>query len=161
MKEYLLEVKEFGSIRIPNNIIERISTFRQLDSMDSESGGVLLGSHLNSIGRLKITDFTTPLKNDRQTRNSFFRSNQHNIEVQKVWKESCRRVTFLGLWHTHAEDIPTPSSVDIDDWKVTLRTSLYDGEGLVFLIIGNKSAKFWFGFKKSRQIDYIGEVSFE
>lgn len=161
MKEYSFEVKEFGYIRIPIEIIDRISMFRQHEPMDLESGGVLLGSHLHSNGRLKITDFTTPFKDDCQTITGFFRSNKHSIQAQKIWKESCRIVTFIGLWHTHPENIPIPSSIDIDDWKMTLRTSSYDGHGLIFLIIGRQSARFWFGCNKTYQIEYIGEVNFE
>ena len=45
-KEWQIDVKGYGLVRISTNLLKRIYKFKQLESTSPESGGVLIGKHL-------------------------------------------------------------------------------------------------------------------
>ena len=63
--------------------------------------------------------------------------------VDAVWKASRQSQNYLGEWHTHPENDPTPSSTDIKIWKKIVRQAIYEWEGLFFVIVGKKSTNAW------------------
>ena len=161
--EWLIDVKSFGKIRFSQSFLNQINEYRQLDLTTPESGGVILGSFLNSGGKLLIHDYTPPQKTDKQGRCLYHRSKEHNELVQKVWVESNNHTTYVGLWHTHPENIPNFSSVDKQDWINSLKNSRYDGSSLLFIIVGRTHIKCWLGSKKVFRSDIrlIGEYQID
>ena len=157
--EWKIEVDNFGGIRVSGNLIDELSKYRQLSSSSPESGGVILGSHLNSGGKLYIDRYTPPQQEDKQTRCSHFRSSTHSSICQKIWEETQGHTTFLGLWHTHPEPIPMYSSVDKADWIKALKKAQYEGHHLLFFIIGQSHIRCWLGSKGAlfQKIKLIGE----
>ena len=121
--------------------------YRQIKANQPESGGAIIGQYLASDGFLLINDFTPPQETDNQTRFSCYRSEQHNLLANQIWKNSNRKSTFVGLWHTHPEPIPNYSRVDRRDWNNTLNEASYYGEYLVFIIVGQTHLKCWLGSK--------------
>lgn len=146
--EWRMNVEGFGTIRVSEYLIEKILKYQQLSEGDVESGGILVGSYLNSNGFILIEDFTEPQKSDKQSRFGFFRSDKHSELARYVWNETGGKSTFLGLWHTHPEDYPKYSIVDIIDWNKTLNNSHYDGKLLLFFILGRTHLNCWIGIKK-------------
>lgn len=158
-KEWQIDVKGYGLVRISSNLLKRIYKFKQLESTSPESGGVLIGKHLNSEGALLIDDLTEPQESDRQGRCQFYRSEGHNSIVNKIWLESNKHSTYVGLWHTHPEPIPDYSCVDKYDWESALRYSKFEGNRLFFVILGQTHIRIWMGENSSSkpQILLIGE----
>lgn len=157
-----IKVDKKRDIKVSIELIEELSFFRQLRVYDNESGGVLIGSLLSENRGYIIDKMTTPQKKDKQSRSSFFRSEEHNILVQKIWEETNGFSTYLGLWHTHPEDIPHYSSVDKKDWKDSLNESNYDGKDLFFFIVGRTHIRCWLGVKGVffNKIKLIGEYEY-
>ena len=61
---------------------------------------------------------TEPGRQDRQTRTSFHRrDNVHEQHFLKA-REKDPFITYLGDWHSHPEDTPTPSALDEQEWNV-------------------------------------------
>lgn len=102
-----------------------------------ESGGLLLGSlHGNN---LIITEATTPTKWDRRFRFLFERLPfGHRSIANRRWRESGGTIRYLGEWHTHPEDIPTPSSLDRDEWG-KLAQCRADERPLLTVVVGRKN----------------------
>jgi integrative and conjugative element protein (TIGR02256 family) len=98
-------------------------------------------------------------KKDKQTRNSFYRSSKHNELVQKIWKKTNGFSTFLGLWHTHPENVPHNSSIDKKDWLDSLLKSKYEKDCLFFLIIGRSHIRCWVGLKD--KVTLLGEYRYD
>ena len=47
---------------------------------------------------------------------------------------------YLGEWHTHAEDHPTASSLDVDAMKRLIANSQLNSSALLMLIVGQKKS---------------------
>lgn len=116
---------------------------RQALAQNPESGGVLLGRHLLESEDVIVDEVTTPSTGDIRSRFGFFRSKRHNSVAQRRWKESKGRVDYLGLWHTHPENDPAPSSVDLHDWANAAEKDIYGGDRLFFLIVGITEIRVW------------------
>ena len=86
-----------------------------------------------------------PQPSDRRKRFSFYRSSTHNSIAAARWKESGGKVAYIGLWHSHPEAIPHPSSTDISDWQKALARDRYDGDHLFFIILGMQELGCWRG----------------
>lgn len=117
----------------------------QESSQSPEAGGVLLGRFLLESDDIVIDETTYPQKKDTRRRFWFFRSSQHDKIAKARWKESGGKVAYLGLWHTHPEEHPTPSGVDLHDWQKALKKDAFDGAYLFFIIVGTSSIGCWFG----------------
>lgn len=106
--------------RILVNFDEKVlDVFRQhiqrLDS-DAEAGGLLLGEVRG--GHLNLVDATHPTAADSRSRYSFERLPQgHADAAQKMWNGSGGTVRYLGEWHSHPQDLPTPSGIDRSEWS--------------------------------------------
>ena len=157
--EWVIEHKSYGLIRISKILIDQLLSYRQLEQTAPESGGVLIGKHLNSNGAILIDGYTPPQETDKQSRYRYYRSSEHNRIVQDIWRSSNQESTYVGLWHTHAEAIPSYSHVDKTDWKMALNRSRYEGPALFFFIIGQTHIRCWIGIKRTlgNKIELIGE----
>jgi integrative and conjugative element protein (TIGR02256 family) len=106
---------------------------------DKERGGILLGKRRGP--HLEVTEATRPMRWDSSTMFSFCRSaNGHSEIAIKRWKQSSNIVDWIGEWHSHPENDPTPSSIDVRSWnEITEQRTA----PMVFLIVGWKSC--WIG----------------
>tara|TARA_R110001583_G_scaffold53568_2_gene165063 strand:+ start:3428 stop:3925 length:498 start_codon:yes stop_codon:yes gene_type:complete len=163
IEEWQIEVNRYGLIRISGELLEKLCDFRQLAKQAPESGGVLIGKHLNSGGVLLIDQLTPPQKSDKQGRCEFYRSTEHNKLVNEIWQKSNRYSTYVGLWHSHPEPIPNYSSIDKQDWQNALTQSKYEGNKLFFVIVGQTHIRMWEGVKSAfrPEISLIGEYKIE
>ena len=156
-KYWKLKIDKRRELKISFGLIEELSKFRQLNNKDNESGGTLIGSFLSNDNGFIIDKLTIPQKKDKQTRHSFYRSEQHNEIVQKIWKETNGFSTFLGLWHTHPESNPTPSSTDLSDCERVLKNGKFDCNGLLYLIVGTETIGYWHAHA-GRQLTLLGHL---
>ncbi|MFX4219160.1 Mov34/MPN/PAD-1 family protein [Aliarcobacter butzleri] len=162
-KYWKIQLDKNKSVKISKKLIDELALFRQLKENDKESGGVLIGSFLvNGTGYI-LDKLTTPQSQDKQTQCSFFRSSQHNELVQKIWKETNGFSTYLGLWHSHPEDIPSYSFQDKKDWIDSLNESTFEREYLFFIILGRTHLRCWVGTKGFffKNIKLIGEYKYD
>lgn len=113
-------------------VINILKKFVQ-DSEDSkEAGGLLIGYKRGN--HFEITDITYPYDEDNRERSLFERNDKRHLhKFKKLVFCSFGRKSFLGEWHTHPEINPTPSSMDIIEWKKTVQSNF---DTLLFLIIG-------------------------
>ena len=159
IEEWQIDVKGYGLVRISGGLVEKLSNFRQLNTQAPESGGVLIGKHLNSGGVLLIDELTPPQKTDKQGRCEFYRSTEHNKLVNEIWRKSDWHSTYVGLWHSHPEALPNYSTTDKQDWQSALKQSRYEGDKLFFVIVGLTYIRMWMGVRASYQpkITMIGD----
>jgi len=156
---WVMSIPEYGDVRVCSELITQLISYRQVQYTQPESGGVLIGKHLNSGGALLVDDYTRPNTLDQQERHSCFRSEEHNRVVNEIWLDSKGHSTYVGLWHTHPEAIPNYSSVDKKDWLSALNHSSYEGVRLFFVIVGQTHIRCWVGIKClfRNKIELLGE----
>jgi len=128
---------------IVSNAIEQMQAFAQIQGMQHEAGGVLLGRHLLDGYDVVVDEVTAPQPADRRSRFSFFRSAEHELLAQAHWRNNGGKSAYLGLWHTHPEPDPTPSHVDQTDWNRAVRGDAFEGDRLFFPIIGTRYLRVW------------------
>lgn len=148
-------------IRFSDSVVGKLHGFKQVSKGKNESGGILLGKISACMSAYLIEEITEPMSSDRSTRNTFYRSSAHQEMAYSRWQESNGYCLYLGLWHTHPEPNPKPSSVDRNDWTKAINLGRYEGDSLLFIIVGTKKTSCWMGrcvenettFVKLKQVD--------
>lgn len=133
-----------------DNVITRLESFRQNKVEDKESGGILIGRFIIGTNDVVIHEVTIPTKADRRNRSFFKRSKKatQNL-INAMWKNSNGTLNYLGEWHTHPEDIPSPSEIDLNNWYKITQSAYYEQEFLFFVIVGRKKLRIWESNKNS------------
>lgn len=102
-----------------------------------ESGGVLLGT-VHERGLL-VTLATTPTRLDRQFRYLFERLPfGHRAVAKRLWRSTGGTTRYIGEWHTHPQDFPTPSAIDLEEWR-KLANVRADKRPLLAVIVGRNA----------------------
>ncbi|MGE6166875.1 Mov34/MPN/PAD-1 family protein [Aeromonas rivipollensis] len=109
----------------------------QVSEFDYEAGGILLGSVHGA--HLLIEQATVPTTWDKRFRYQFERMPaEHEAVAQSRWMASQGTVRYLGEWHTHPEDHPRPSGLDISEWR-QLSAQRRDNRPILAVIVGRYS----------------------
>ena len=108
-----------------------------------ESGGIIIGTLALAENKVLITNVTTPYQEDKRGSNYFKRAEYgHQQEMDSLWEKSNYRKSYLGEWHTHRQDVPSPSFVDKADWMRIAKKNLNYKQPF-FIIVGRKQIKVW------------------
>ncbi|RKH52691.1 hypothetical protein D7Y23_06235 [Corallococcus sp. AB050B] len=126
--------------------LSQMISFRQTRRCHREAGGVLLGRYIKGCRDIVVDEVTSPMAGDWRLPFFFRRSrSRHQQVIDERWTASRGTCQYLGEWHTHPELIPNPSSTDIAEWRRRLRTDLFDGNSLLFIIVGIREVRIWEG----------------
>lgn len=148
-----------GRIEITPKALEQMLSYRQSGRRALEAGGILLGRLIVDCSDVVIDDITVPLRNDIRKLLFFFREKTlHQMIAYKKWLENEQSCHYLGDWHTHPQDIPSPSAQDIRNWGNILRETISDYDSLFFIIIGRVELRIWEGNKKDLSITLLERV---
>lgn len=129
-----------GQILVEMAVLDALAPYRQADSNSPEAGGILLGFRRGQ--HLHVVDFTPPQIGDTHSRIRFDRvSDAHQKIALDRWTTSNSRLDYVGEWHTHPELNPTPSRLDMREWK-----KIYSVRPapMLFAILGTRQA-LWLG----------------
>lgn len=135
---------------VMSEVVRLLHTYRQMHFTSAEAGGTLIGERRGQ--HIVVTDISEPGLGDIRTRNRFERKGDHHQQkVDKLFKQSDGFLVYLGEWHTHPEDFPQPSYIDIQSWL----TGLIAADPMVLLIVGRKGE--WLGIKHGNTIKALNE----
>jgi len=133
-----------GTVEFHNAAAEVMSRCRQLSRRDSEAGGMILGRLVVESNDLVIDEATQPSKRDRKGRFFFIRRRRAaQCRVNQAWLGSNGTRNYLGEWHSHPEDNPTPSDIDIENWCRIGAEARYEQDFLLFAIVGRERTRLW------------------
>lgn len=105
------------SVSITEDVFDLWMGFRQIKKEADESAGLLIG-RLISDNNYLIDGITTPKDTDVNERCYFKLDDKvHETDIKEAFNESNGARSYLGTWHTHPQEDPIPSSIDITDWK--------------------------------------------
>ncbi len=97
-----------------------------------EVGGVLLGERRGT--HILITAATTPGPEDESYPFRFLRKcKSHQRKAHDRWRATAHTTDWVGDWHSHPEQTPTPSLTDRRSWR---RLTKSNGTEMVFAIQG-------------------------
>lgn len=123
-----------GDIRV-RIAAEALATFaghRQKRCYHREAGGQLFGSIRPS--NWTILEATGPQKGDRRNRYGFWPDRAS--EQLDIHSFHARGLEYLGDWHTHPEDEPTPSGKDLTSIASIVHESTHHLPGFLLCIVG-------------------------
>jgi len=119
-------------------VVTYVQHYRQTCMFASEAGGQIFGTISSDVVSVEIA--TGPYSSDERSRYRY-RSNAHAAQ-EAIEHQAQNGLLYLGEWHTHAEDHPTASSLDVDAMKRLIANSRLNSSALLMLIVGlKKSAK--------------------
>ena len=132
--------KGFGrGVWVCESVVRVWDDHRQVGE-SAESFGVLMGTTSIDKQVVWIEAVTTPKRMDRRWRHGFqLLDRGHERTVRRMFDRSGRKRIYLGTWHTHPERSPTPSMVDIRDWRACHREN--PGRPLVFVVVGTERTR--------------------
>jgi integrative and conjugative element protein (TIGR02256 family) len=152
---------EGARLKLDAAVVDVLLSHAQRDPNAMEAGGVLMGRHIRGTRDVVVDSVTTPMRGDRQRRFRFHRSRKpHQRALDEAWESSQGTCVYLGEWHTHPEPYPTPSSVDLADWRKRLQHDEVDSESLFFVLVGQELCVAWEGLRSTREISRLEQISF-
>jgi integrative and conjugative element protein (TIGR02256 family) len=135
-----------GVLKLGPEALATMQSYEQHAPDATEAGGFLLGRYLRDGHDLVVDMVTVPMPGDVRERYGFHRNSPgHQAEIDAAWIASGGTCVLLGNWHTHAEPHPTPSSVDLEDWRRVLITEIQPDEACFFVIVGQREIRVWEG----------------
>ncbi|WP_158629217.1 MULTISPECIES: Mov34/MPN/PAD-1 family protein [unclassified Corallococcus] len=136
--------------------LSQMNSFRQTRLWHREAGGVLLGRYIMGCRDVVVDEVTIPMTGDWRLPFSFRRSrSRHQQVINARWAVSRGTCQYLGEWHTHPEPIPNPSSIDIADWRRRLRMDRFDGNSLLFIVVGIREVRVWEGTRQGQVLSML------
>lgn len=143
-------------IKIKDEVIEIIKSYKQIDKKDYEAGGILIGYETLN-GDIIIEYATKPYEEDKRSRVSFDRIDKsHNRILKSIWENQGNIHIYIGEWHTHPEHYPNYSSQDKKNW-IQIAANM-NKEKFIHVIVGNSEIGIWQYTKNDKKILKIGEV---
>lgn len=103
----------------------------------TEAGGILLG---HARGKhLEVLEASEPTPQDLRLRYFFERMiHGHKSLAERRWHETGGLVRYIGEWHTHPQDSPSPSRVDLAEWHILAKDRI-DRRPLLAVIVGRQN----------------------
>lgn len=144
-------------IKFCDEIIRIMHKYVQGINSDAEAGGIIIGRENLGNNNLIFEYVTEPMKNDVRTRTRFIRKDSGHIDYYKqLYLEHNGIYAYYGEWHTHPEDIPHYSIIDLNNWR---KISKDDPKNMQYhIIIGRKQIRIWVMKKRSLIPKLIYEV---
>ena len=140
-----------GLLKIGPEALAIMQSYEQHARGSLEAGGFLLGRYLRRGYDLVVDEVTVPQPDDVRSRFGFERNAGHQRFVDEAWNRTGGTCCWLGDWHTHAEPVPTPSRVDMNNWRMQV-SSARNGEAIFFVIVGQLEIAAWEGVAETQEI---------
>ncbi|NTW01769.1 MAG: hypothetical protein HGA19_10815 [Oscillochloris sp.] len=133
-----------GAVAVSAEPSKVFARYRQLKRTAPEAGGVLLGRLIRASRDIVVDVATEPGLGDKAYRFSFRRAQKRTqLLINQAWQESSGTRNYLGEWHTHPEDDPSPSTVDLLNWRRIASSTIYEQESLLFVVVGRVHMRMW------------------
>jgi len=134
-KGVVIRSRPYSCIIFSSKVINKMKAIVDTKIDTCESGGLLLGFVRKN--HFDVRMITVPYKNDFASRYLFIRKDEKHINIFQLLRTKIdKNMTYIGEWHTHPEDNPKPSSIDLNEWNLLKSKSSYP---LVFMILGRKN----------------------
>jgi integrative and conjugative element protein (TIGR02256 family) len=119
------------SVRVGAQVLATFDAHRQRRFYQREAGGQLFAQIREHDW--EIVAATGPRTRDRRSRFSFW---PHRAsEQEEIFAQHARGLDYVGDWHTHPEETPTPSPDDLTSITEIVRRSTHHLPGFLLLIV--------------------------
>lgn len=118
-----------------DKVLSHFDRYRQTRFWHREAGGLLF-SHL-ALPKIDVCAITGPRRTDHRSRYSYWPDER--AEQREIDEMFGRGLHFVGCWHTHPEDVASPSHVDTRNISDCVRRSDHALNGFVMVIVGRSA----------------------
>lgn len=141
---------EGRKVKIDKEVLKIMCKYKQLGFRDKEAGGILIGREEKYTGNWFIEYATEPYVEDKRGRYYFSRKDEQHIHFYKRLYEKYSHIyAYVGEWHTHPEDYPKYSNIDLIGWR-NIAEGISDINKTYFhIIVGRKEIGLWKYVQKS------------
>ncbi|MFN1196879.1 Mov34/MPN/PAD-1 family protein [Pseudomonas aeruginosa] len=117
----LIEPSSKRLVVVSEEVMTLIKSYRQSSPEDWEAGGILMGKRRGQ--HFEVTFATAPQVKDIRSRYGFIRHpDGHQDIAENRLKVTNGEENYIGEWHTHPEIHPSPSTIDMRDWRRLSKT---------------------------------------
>lgn len=117
---------------IENPVLAHFRKFVQRRICQPESGGQLFGTFEEDTITIRVA--TGPYKEDKRTRYRF--TPDRKREHKDIDAQFDLGLQFIGNWHTHPEQVPTPSYTDLSNTRERFLRSDHELLAFTMVIVG-------------------------
>lgn len=126
------------NLSISEVVLNVFMKYIQDDNKSPESGGIITGKIYNNL--IEVLNCSEPSESDISSRYNFSRSfKTAQSFINEKFEKSNGEEIYLGEWHTHPEDIPTPSNTDVNSFIKTINKNRLNSKLHFMIIIGRVS----------------------
>ena len=116
-------------------VLDRFERYKQRRLWAREAGGQLFARV--DGGAINIVEATGPRPTDRRSRYNYVPDRR--AEQREIDERFLLGLHFVGDWHTHPQDIPRPSGVDLVSTADGVRKSRHSLNAFVMAIVGREA----------------------
>jgi integrative and conjugative element protein (TIGR02256 family) len=120
---------------IERSVLELFEKYQQKRWYQKEAGGQLF-ARLDG-DRIVVSAATGPRKSDRRSRYSYVADRY--AERREIREQYERGLHYLGDWHTHPEQFPQPSRLDVESIGECVLKSQHSLNAFVLIVVGTAS----------------------
>jgi integrative and conjugative element protein (TIGR02256 family) len=130
---FRFESKQLGAVvTLAPEIIAHFVAHRQQGKIKTEIGGQLFARFAG--GEVQIYRATGPNAADKRGWTWFMPDQRkQNTEIKRLFEEGLH---FVGDWHTHPENNPTPSAWDFESMNDCFKKSRHQLKAFIMVIVG-------------------------
>lgn len=114
------------------SVLDHFNKWRQLYPEMSEAGGQLFGVIEGADITVRLA--TGPRRTDRRGR--FYFVADRSAERREIGKMHKSGLHYFGDWHTHPQDMPTPSETDLASMADLFARSKHELHAFLMVIVG-------------------------
>lgn len=142
-------------VDVLSSALDEIYSWIQDETFKPESGGYIVGYEHIKTGNISLEAVSIPASNDYKNRIRFsIRDIAHQLFISKSRRH---KSYYMGVWHSHPQIIPEPSTIDWDDWKLTMEQDKTGSRYCFFIITGTEEWRIWAGDLHSGNIVELHE----
>ncbi|MCA1718128.1 MAG: Mov34/MPN/PAD-1 family protein [Actinobacteria bacterium] len=135
--EFWSEDRAFG-LQIPTERLSRVLELSRTAAPE-ETGGVLAGYYTDAHNCAVVTEASDAPPDSRSGRTFFVRgTTELQRWLNKLWRRERR--FYLGDWHSHLGNEPSPSPTDLTQLKEIANDELCKCPEPVLLLVGGRAA---------------------
>ena len=117
---------------LTDEVLKHFDRHKQVTNRHLEAGGQLFARFDGN--KVQIDRATGPRTTDRRSIRSFIPNRmKERREIRRLYKIDLH---YVGDWHTHPEQQPTPSGTDIDSFRDMFLKSKHRLASFVMIIVG-------------------------
>jgi len=120
------------TLLLTDTVLTHFARYRQVAPLSREAGGQLFAKFVHN--EIHLEHATGPRLTDRRSVTSFIPN--RFVERREIKKHFKSGFHYVGDWHTHSEQSPTPSHTDIVTFQDMFSKSRHKLASFVMVIVG-------------------------